>query len=48
TTPLPARIYAKAGIGQFLFFNGEPPCEPSYADRAGKYMGQRGVATPRM
>ncbi|MET0366424.1 MAG: dCTP deaminase, partial [Sphingobium sp.] len=24
------------------------PCETSYADRAGKYMGQRGVTLPRL
>lgn len=48
TTPLPARIYANEGICQFLFFQGASPCEVSYADRAGKYMGQRGVATPRL
>ena len=48
TTPLPARIYAEEGICQFLFLQGAGPCEVSYADRAGKYMGQRGVATPRM
>ena len=48
TTPLPARIYAGEGICQFLFLQGAGPCEISYAERAGKYMGQRGVATPRM
>ena len=48
TTPLPARIYANEGICQFLFLQGAGPCEISYAERAGKYMGQRGVATPRM
>ena len=48
TTPLPARIYAFEGICQFLFLQGEAPCETSYADRAGKYMGQRGVALPRL
>ncbi len=48
TTPLPARIYAFEGICQFLFLHGEQPCETSYADRAGKYMGQRGVALPRL
>ena len=48
TTPLPARIYANEGICQFLFLQGAGPCETSYADKAGKYMGQRGVATPRM
>jgi dCTP deaminase len=48
TTPLPAKIYAGEGICQFLFFRGETPCEVSYADRAGKYMRQRGVTLPRL
>jgi dCTP deaminase len=48
TTPLPAKIYAGEGICQFLFLRGEGPPEVSYADKAGKYMGQRGVALPRM
>ena len=48
TTPLPARIYAFEGICQFLFLLGNEPCETSYADRAGKYMHQRGVALPRL
>lgn len=46
TTPLPAKIYAGEGVAQFLFYRGDKPCETSYADRAGKYMGQRGVTTP--
>ena len=48
TTPLPARIYANEGICQFLFLQGNEPCEVSYADKSGKYMGQRGTALPRM
>jgi dCTP deaminase len=48
TTPLPARVYANEGICQFLFLHGEGPPETSYADKAGKYMGQRGVALPRL
>ena len=48
TTPLPARIYAGEGICQILFLQGAEPCEVSYADRAGKYMRQRGTALPRM
>jgi dCTP deaminase len=48
TTPLPAKIYANEGICQFLFLQGASPCETSYADKAGKYMGQRGVSLPRM
>jgi dCTP deaminase len=48
TTPLPAKIYAGEGICQFLFLQGASPCDVSYADKAGKYMGQRGVSLPRM
>lgn len=46
TTPLPATIYAGEGACQFLFFKGDKPCEVSYADRKGKYMGQTGVTLP--
>ncbi len=48
TTPLPARVYANEGIAQFLFFKGSSICETTYADRSGKYMGQRGVTLPRL
>ncbi|WP_366656744.1 dCTP deaminase [Fodinicurvata sp. EGI_FJ10296] len=48
TTPLPARIYADEGACQFLFLMGDQPCETSYANRQGKYMGQRGVTLPRL
>lgn len=48
TTPLPARVYANEGVAQFLFFKGSSACETSYADRAGKYMGQRGVTLPKL
>jgi dCTP deaminase len=48
TTPLPARIYANEGICQFLFLKAEELCEISYADRAGKYMGQTGVTLPKI
>lgn len=48
TTPLPAKVYANEGVAQFLFFKGSSGCEVSYADRAGKYMGQKGVTLPRI
>ena len=48
TTPLPAKIYANEGACQFLFLKGNEPCEVTYADRAGKYMGQRGVTLPKL
>jgi dCTP deaminase len=48
TTPLPARIYANEGACQFLFLQGDQPCETSYRDRAGKYQGQTGVTLPKL
>ncbi len=48
TTPLPAKVYANEGVAQFLFFKGSSDCEVTYADRAGKYMGQKGVTLPRI
>jgi len=47
TTPLPARIYAFEGVAQRVFLGADEPCETSYADRGGKYQGQRGVTLPR-
>jgi dCTP deaminase len=46
TTPLPAKIYANEGACQFLFLQGNEPCEISYADRAGKYMASAGSRCP--
>lgn len=46
TTPLPAKIYANEGVAQMIFLAAEEMCEVSYADRAGKYQGQRGVTLP--
>jgi dCTP deaminase len=48
TTPLPARIYANEGIAQFLFFEGDEPCETSYADKKGKYQAQQGLTLPKL
>ena len=49
TTPLPARIYANEGIAQLLFFQGDDPCDTSYADRNGKYQNQPAqVVLPRL
>ena len=48
TTPLPAKVYANEGACQFLFLQGNEPCEVSYADRAGKYKGQKGVTLPKL
>jgi dCTP deaminase len=48
TTPLPARVYANEGIAQVLFFQGDEPCEVSYADKKGKYQKQQGLTLPRL
>ena len=48
TTPLPARIYANEGACQFIFLKGENTCDVSYADRKGKYQGQKGVTLPKL
>lgn len=49
TTPLPAKIYAREGVAQLLFFEADDNdiCEVSYKDRQGKYQGQTGVTTPK-
>jgi dCTP deaminase len=46
TTPLPAKIYANEGVAQMLFLESDEVCEVSYADRGGKYQGQKGVTLP--
>jgi len=46
TTNLPAKIYANEGIAQMLFLESDEICATSYADRKGKYQGQRGVTLP--
>jgi len=48
TTPLPARIYANEGLCQIIFFESDEVCEPSYADRKGKYQAQKGIVLPKL
>lgn len=48
TTPLPAKIYANEGLAQVLFFEGDEPCEVSYADKKGKYQYQQGILLPKI
>jgi dCTP deaminase len=48
TTPLPAKIYANEGIAQVLFFEGDGPCETSYADKKGKYQSQQSIVLPKL
>lgn len=46
TTPCPARIYAMEGIMQVMFDRTITPCHKSYADKKGRYQGQRGITLP--
>lgn len=46
TTNLPAKIYAGEGVAQFVFLQSDEVCGTSYADRQGKYQGQKGVTLP--
>ncbi len=48
TTPLPARIYAREGVAQVIFFEADEVCERSYADKKGKYQGQQEITLPRI
>jgi len=48
TTPLPAKIYANEGIAQLLFLRGSQVCEISYADKKGKYQGQKDITLPKI
>lgn len=46
-SPYPIKIHAAEGIAQVLFFECDV-CETSYADRAGKYQGQKGITPPKV
>jgi dCTP deaminase len=48
TTPLPAKIYANEGIAQVLFFEGDAPCEMTFAMKKGKYQGQQSIMLPKL
>ena len=48
TTQLPAKIYANEGVCQFIFLKGNEAPRQTYADKKGKYMGQKGVTLPKV
>lgn len=48
TAPLPARVYANEGIAQVLFLESDEVCATSYADRQGKYQGQKAITAPKV
>ncbi len=43
TGPIPVKIYAAEGISQLVFLGAQEACQVSYADKAGKYQGQKGI-----
>lgn len=47
-TPLPAKIYAREGLCQIIFFESDESCEISYRDRKGKYQKQMGIVLPKV
>lgn len=48
STNLPMKVYLEEGIAQFLFFQGNKECSVSYADRSGKYQGQRSTVLSKV
>src|ERR1700722_7947487 len=46
--PLPAKIYASAGIAQLMFLKADGVCSVSYADKQGKYQDQSGLTLPKV
>ncbi len=42
-TPLPVMVYPNEGILQVVFLESDIVCSSTYADRQGKYQGQKGV-----
>ena len=48
TAPVPSRIYPGEGIAQLIFFHAHTVCGTSYADRKGKYQGQKQIRLARV
>lgn len=46
TTPRPAVIHSMEGIMQVMFHKFLTPCGRSYADKKGRYQGQKGITLP--
>jgi dCTP deaminase len=42
-SPVPAKVYSGEGIAQVVFILAESECRTSYADRKGKYQGQKKI-----
>jgi dCTP deaminase len=48
TAPFPVKLYANEGIAQIVFLQAAETCETSYADKKGKYQGQKGIVLPKI
>jgi dCTP deaminase len=48
TAPFPVKLYANEGIAQIVFLEAAETCETSYADKKGKYQGQKGIVLPKI
>ncbi len=48
TTPLPAKVYAKEGIAEIIFFEASEVSEKSYKDLSGMYSKQKGITLPKV
>jgi dCTP deaminase len=46
--PVPVRVFSGEGIAQVLFLEAEHSCRTSYADRKGKYQGQKRIEIARL
>ena len=42
-SPSPVKLYAGEGLGQLVFVEAAEICETSYADKKGKYQGQKTI-----
>lgn len=47
TAPVATRVYANEGVAQLVFLEAAELCQQSYADKKGKYQGQKGITTSR-
>ncbi|HOX27653.1 MAG TPA: dCTP deaminase [bacterium] len=48
TSAAPVRLYANEGIAQVIFIAAESVCKTSYADRKGKYQGQKEIGKAKI
>jgi dCTP deaminase len=47
-SPVAAKVYSGEGIAQLVFFRAENECVVSYADRKGKYQGQKQIRVAKI